>query len=370
VAQIETLPRVTFEGGGAFFNDIKREVKQHLRETSELERARRRLWLKTAIGFAVLFAAYGVLVFRAATLAGAVTAGATLLFGALLVSVSVLHDANHGAFFKRQRSNLVLGWTVDVFLGFASYAWRFKHNVSHHTYPNIDGYDDDIAHAPFARLAPSQPIRPWYRWQHIYMWPVYGLALLRWHVTDLASLHAKRAAAGQYHPPRGWHLAALLLGKALFVTWALVIPILWGHHTWWQVGLGYLALTTGGSFVMAIVFQLAHAVEEADFVSPREFQAAPRVWAVHEVQSTVDFCQGNRVLTWVIGGLNFQIEHHLFPRLPHTIYPTLAPIVRRVAAEHGVRYTHHPTLKRAVGSHYRYLREMSRLRLPVELEMG
>jgi len=124
------------------------------------------------------------------------------------------------------------------------------------------------------------------------------------------------------------------------------------------------------SLVMAVTFQLAHCVEEADFSSAAELAAAPKLWAVHEVETTVDFCPGNRFLTWVLGGLNYQIEHHLFPRLPHTLYPSLAPIVRRACERHDVRYTVQPTLRGALRSHIRHLRQLGQAGVRAELEMG
>jgi linoleoyl-CoA desaturase len=124
------------------------------------------------------------------------------------------------------------------------------------------------------------------------------------------------------------------------------------------------------SLVTATTFQLAHCVEEADFTSAEELEGAKRIWAVHEVETTVDFCPRNAFLTWTLGGLNYQIEHHLFPRVPHTHYPRIAEIVRRNAAKHGVRYTAQPSLWAALRSHHRHLRRLGRLGVPVEIEMG
>jgi linoleoyl-CoA desaturase len=121
---------------------------------------------------------------------------------------------------------------------------------------------------------------------------------------------------------------------------------------------------------MATTFQLAHCVEEASFASAEEVRAARPAWAVHEVETTVDFCPRNPVLTWMLGGLNFQIEHHLFPRVPHTHYPQIAQIVRRNCATHGVRYLSQPSLRAALRSHFLHLRTMGRLGLPAEIEMG
>jgi linoleoyl-CoA desaturase len=282
----------------------------------------------------------------------------------------VHHDANHGAYFAGRRRNHVLGWlAADVLLGFSSYVWRVKHNVAHHTYTNVDGYDDDVAQTPFLRFLPSQPPRPWYRLQHVYVWLLYAVMIVRAQSTaDATAIARGRIGSVNLRRPRGLDLAGLAAGKALFVGWALVAPL---HvYPWWLVLAGYGAAGVHAGLVTATTFQLAHCVEEADAAAPAELAAASRPWAVHEVETTVDFCPRNAVLTWLLGGLNFQIEHHLFPRVPHTHYPRIAEIVRRRAEEHGVRYTVQPSLRHALGSHQRHVRTLGRLGLPVEIELG
>ena len=145
----------------------------------------------------------------------------------------------------------------------------------------------------------------------------------------------------------------------MFFGWALVVPALF--HPWWVVLAYYAATSMVLGLVLSVVFQLAHCVEEAEF--PRPPLGTDRLsdaWAVHQVQTTVDFARGNRLLTWYVGGLNFQIEHHLFPRICHIHYPRIAPIVREVCAEYGVRYAVHKSLLGAVASHFRWLRRMAR----------
>ena len=235
-----------------------------------------------------------------------------------------------------------MGWTSDAFLGISSYAWRVKHNVAHHTYTNVDGYDDDINQAPFARLTPNQAPRRWYRLQHIYIWPLYSLMVLRWQTgADVAALVRGRIARAPSRPAAlglrrpGRRQADLhRLGDRRA---AVRLPVV-GRRA------GYLTFVGVASLITATTFQLAHCVEEADFASVDQVIASKRAWAVHEVETTVDFCTGNVALTWVLGGLNYQIEHHLFPQLPHTLYPRIAAIVRRNAAKHGVRYTAQPSL--------------------------
>ena len=292
-----------------------------------------------------------------------------LAVGAVMTALCVQHDANHGAFFRRTRYNHLLGWTADALLGFSSYTWRVKHNIAHHTYTNVDGYDDDVSQVPLARFAPSQLPRPWYRFQHYYIWPLYTLVGIRWQTLgDVLSLVRGRFAETTLRVPRGWNLFALVSGKAVFFGWTIVVPLFF--YPWWAVLAAYLGFTMLLSLIMVTTFQLAHCVEEATFAGSDEMIAETRVWAVHEVETTVDFCSRNRVLTWVLGGLNFQIEHHLFPRVPHTHYPEIARIVERNCLAHGVRYTIQPTLAAALRSHFLHLRRMGRLGLPAMIEMG
>lgn len=363
------LPRATFRGGGEFLLEVRQEVRRFLAESGLEARARRQLVIKTIVGTLVLALSWIYLVFGGVSLALSVPGFIGLLFGATVVSVCIMHDANHGAVFPRsKRKTHLLGWGIDLSLGFSSYAWRAKHEL-HHAFPNVDGCDDDIAHEPVFRVAPSQTPRRWYRFQHLYIWPLYATALIRWHITDLKVLRYGRSSSASVVRPKGWHLVGLIAGKALFITWALVVPMVAGHR-WWVVTASYCAFTMTGSIFMAIIFQIAHCGEEAVFLTEEDLRWSEHSWAVHEVESTADFCHGNPALTWIVGGLNYQIEHHLFPKLPHPVYPHIAPLIRGVAKRHAVRYTLHATLTEAIRSHYRHLRRMGRLGLPVDIEMG
>ena len=231
------------------------------------------------------------------------------------------------------------------FLGASSYVWRTKHNVVHHTFTNIAGADSDIDSMPFARLAPEQPRRALHRFQHFYIWVLYGLFAIKWHTTgDFGYLREGRVAETPCGGPAAGQLVGFWAGKVAFVTWALV------HPRPLPPGLdGGGGLRPAVSFVLAVTlavtFQLAHCMEEADFPSAEDMSAAEQrtEWARHQVETTVDFAPRNRLLAWYLGGLNFQIEHHLFSRVCHTHYPAVAPIVREVCARHGVRYQAHRT---------------------------
>jgi linoleoyl-CoA desaturase len=362
-------PKLSFDNGGEFILETRREVEQYLASRRTRLRGRVNLYTKTVVAFGLMLASWMTLVFfHPGPLLG-LLAFAALVLGTTLTAFCVMHDANHGAYFRKRRFNHLMGWTADSLLGLSSYAWRVKHNVAHHTYTNIDGYDADITQVPLLRFMPQQVSRPWYRLQHYYIWPLYGLMALRWQtIGDVAAFFRGRIGRSALRVPGGWDLSGLVAGKAIFVAWAIVVPML--VYPWWAVVAGYLAFSMLVSVIMAVTFQLAHCVEEADFATAEQVSAEKRLWAVHEVESTVDFCPRNPVLTWVLGGLNYQIEHHLFPRVPHTHYARIAEIVQRNARRHGVRYVVHHSLRSALRSHYRHLRAMGRMGLPVEIEMG
>jgi linoleoyl-CoA desaturase len=349
--------------------ETRAEVERYLADPAVRRRGLVRLYLKVPVALALMVGSWIGLVLGDPGLLLAAVFAAGLVAGSLLLALSVQHDANHGAYFRSTRYNHLLGWSGDALLGFSSFAWRVKHNVAHHTYTNVDEFDVDITQTPLARLAPMQRRRPWYRYQHIYVWSLYALMAPRLQIVgDAFAFSCGRLGRHRLRFPRGWDLTGLLVGKAIFVTWAFVIPML--VYPWWVVLAAYAVLICATSLAMVMVFQLAHCVEEASLTDPSELDVRRQVWAVHQVETTVDFAPRNRVLSWWIGGLNYQIEHHLFPRLPHTHYPQIAPIVRRNAARHGVRYTVQPNVRIALRSHFRHLRRMGRLGLAPELEMG
>jgi len=238
--------------------------------------------------------------------------------------------------------------------------WHWKHNVLHHTYPNVVGSDHDLDVEPFARLSPDQPRRRFHRLQQFYMWGLYGFMIPKWHLLDdFQNVAQARIARSRFPRPRGRRLVELIAGKVAFFGWALIVPALF--HPIWVVLLFYGAISLLLGVILSVVFQLAHCVEEAEF--PHLGAGSDHVaegWAEHQVRATVDFARDNRLLTWYLGGLNFQVEHHLFPKVCHVHYPRMSGIVEAVCSEYGVRYASHERLFGAVSSHWRWLRRMGR----------
>jgi linoleoyl-CoA desaturase len=353
-------PRVRFTRDDGFHADLKRRAGAYFQATGRARWGGAAMHAKTAAILAWFACSYALLLLWGGTSAWlAVALTVSIALATAGIGFSVMHDANHGAYSRSRRVNRAWGLALD-FVGASSYIWRFKHNVQHHTYANVDGMDADIDAAPFLRLAPSQRLRPFHRWQHLYGWPLYGaLGLKWWFVDDVVDVVRGRIGPHRFPRPRGLELAAFLGGKGVFVAWSIAIPVA-VFRSGWAVPLFLLGSLTLG-VVLSTVFQLAHAVPEAAFHTAGSGERRMSTgWAEHQVRATVDFAPSNRLLGWYVGGLNFQVEHHLFPEVCHTHYPALAAIVEATCLAHGVPHRTARTLRHAIAAHHRFLRSLGR----------
>ena len=345
-----------FAADPGFRKEVTRRVLEYFERTGLSPKGGPQMRIKTVVLLAWFAASYGSLVFADTGLWQRLLLCVSLALAMAGIAFSIQHDGNHGAYSEHHVVNRLSGLTLDL-LGGSSYVWRWKHNVAHHTYTHLHGSDSDID-VPFGRLSAAQPHHYLHRFQQFYLWPVYAFFVLYWHFfEDFKQVVEARVANTRFPRPRGWLLLQLVGGKLLFFGWAFVIPCLF--HPWWAVLAFYGVTSALLSFILILVFQLAHSVEEAALppLAPHVTRV-PRAWAVHQVEATVDFGRNNPVLSWYVGGLNFQIEHHLFPRVCHIHYPRIADIVERTCAEFGVRYTVHASCLGAVRSHVRWLRRM------------
>jgi linoleoyl-CoA desaturase len=350
---------VRFAQDDAFHRLIKARIDRYFRRTGLSPRDSRQMYLKSAIILTWFAASYILLVFVAANWWSAGLLAVSMGLAMSAVGFNIMHDGGHKAYSDRGWLNRLAAMTVDM-IGGSSFLWDHKHNTIHHTYPNIDGHDDDIDVGFLGRLAPSQKRLPFHRYQHIYLWPLYGLLAIKWHlVDDFVMLIRGKIGVHKFTRPRGWDLAWFVGGKLLFATLAFILPMLF--HPWWAVLLLYGVTAVVLGIVMSVVFQLAHVVEDAHFPVPEPVTGKIHShWAVHQIYTTVDFARDNPFLTWFLGGLNFQIEHHLFPRVSHVHYPKLSRLVKNVCAKFDLPYNEHPTFFAGVANHYRWLRQMGR----------
>jgi linoleoyl-CoA desaturase len=315
------------------------------------------MYIKTAVILAWFVGSWALLVFAATTAWQGVALAVSLGLSIAGIGMSIQHDANHGAYSSRTGINHVLRLTLDV-MGVSSPIWRQRHNALHHSFTNIQGVDSDLDFGFIARLSPDQPRRPWHRYQHFYLWFLYGFLLPKWvFIDDFNILRTRRIGPHRLPALSRADLVQMAISKVFFLTWSLVVPALF--HPLWQVLIFHLIAVWTLGFTLSSVFQLAHCVEEAEFPPPaaagKPMENDP---TSHQIETTVGFAHKNVFLTWFLGGLNFQVEHHLFPRVCHMHYPAISRIVEDVALEHGIRYRKHFSLRSAIGSHFRLLRKL------------
>jgi linoleoyl-CoA desaturase len=353
----ESDRRLKFGASSGFQERLRSRVREYFRSTGKRPRDCWQMYLKTAILLICLAALYVLAVFVAQTWWQALPLTICVGLTAAGIGFNIQHDGSHQAYSNRPWINKLMAMTLDL-LGGSSYVWARKHNTVHHTYANITGHDDDINIGVFGRLSPHQRRLKFHRFQHFYLWALYGFLPIKWQVyDDFRDVLTGRIGTHRFARPKGWDLATFVVGKVVFFSLALAIPML--LHSVWAVLLFYVAAAWVQGVVLSAVFQLAHCVENAAFPLPKaDTDRIEAAWAVHQVETTVDFARKSRLLSWLIGGLNFQIEHHLFPRICHVNYPALSKVVEETCQDFGVQYTEHPTLWAGLASHFRWLRRM------------
>ena len=346
-----------FGRDSAFQIELRRRVDDYLLASGQPPRDSLRMYAKTGIVLAVFAVSYCLLVFGARAWWQALPLAIVVGLAAAAIGFGIQHDGGHQAYSSRPWINTLSAMTIEL-IGGSSYLWRWKHVVFHHTYVNITGHDTDVDLGIIARFTPHRRRLAFHRWQHLYLWPLYGLLAIKWQlIDDFRKLINGRISNQPFPRPRGRDLVIFAAGKMAFFTLAFGIPLT--LHSPGVVLLYYGVAGVVAGLVLSVVFQLAHCVEEAEFPVPRASTGRiEHAWAVHQVETSVDFCRNSRLVTWLVGGLNFQIEHHLFPRISHVNYPAISRVVEQTCRDFGIRYVQHRSFRAGLVSHFRWLRRM------------
>ena len=285
-----------------------------------------------------------------------------LVLGALTSAIgfNIMHDGGHGSFSRYKWVNDLAALSLN-FLGANIFMWKTKHNVIHHAYTNVDGIDDDIDAKPFLRLCETQKFYKMHRYQHLYFWMAYSLLYLYWiFVTDYKKYFTKKVGAIPLKKMSFTDHLSFWSFKALHAFLFVALPIYTvGVGSW---AIGFLIYGMFAGLLLSIVFQLAHTVEDTSFpVADVKSNKLEDEWAIHQIKTTANFATRNKFVSWFVGGLNFQIEHHLFPKISHIHYPEISKIIRRACEEYGIRYIEYPKVRYAVISHVAHLRHLGRV---------
>ena len=354
------MPKVTFNNkNNIFYSVLKSEVEKYFLQKHLEKTGNWRLFLKTGILIPLAILIYILLIVFDLPLALVVVLGGVL--GSVLASIgfNVMHDACHGSYSKYKWVNEVFGLSLNM-LGGNAFMWKQKHNIIHHTYTNIDGMDDDISFTSLLRLCPTKHWMPIHRLQHIYLFIIYSLTSFAWAFgTDFKKYFSHTVYTTPLTKMNRMEHFIFWISKSLNIVLYILLPVF--LKGWLFCFLFFISVHIVLGFTLAIVFQLAHVVENTEF---ELVTTAPKLieneWAIHQVKTTANFAARNKIVSWFVGGLNFQVEHHLFPKISHIHYPAINKIVKQVCSEYGVAYIEYPRMHQAVASHIMLLKRMGR----------
>ncbi|WP_207512268.1 fatty acid desaturase family protein [Longitalea luteola] len=343
-----------------FFPSLKMAIDKYFKENNLKTTGSWRLYYKTIVLIVAVSALYVLAISFSLPVSITVITGVLLGFLSACIGFNVMHDANHGSYSSRKWVNNTLGLTINA-LGGNSFIWRHKHNIIHHTYTNVDGIDDDIAKTPFIRMCSSQHWVPMHRLQHLYTPFLYAISSMIWILfQDFEKYFKRKVHNTELQKMKVKDHVVFWVSKLLYILFYIILPI-W--LTGWQQWLVFfVSLHVGLGFTLAIVFQLAHVVEETEFVfAPlQETTVIENEWAIHQLKTTSNFSPHNKLICWFAGGLNYQVEHHLFPRISHIHYPALSSIVKLKCEEFNVPYNSIPSFNQAVRSHFRFIKALGK----------
>ncbi|PLX12283.1 MAG: acyl-CoA desaturase [Marinilabiliales bacterium] len=322
------------------------------------------LLVKTAFMILLYFSPYFLM------LAGVINSFAGVLIcwvimgvGKAGIGMSVMHDANHKSYSSRQWVNKLMGNTLYL-LGGSPHTWQHQHNTLHHGFTNVDGHDEDIDPGSLLRFSPHKPLLKIHKYQHIYAWVLYGLMTLTWVTTkDFRQLiqYKKDGASlsNNLSTIQLWIL--LIVSKVLYYVVFMVIPMILLPFAWYWVIVFFLAMHYTSGFILTVIFQTAHVVPTSKYPLPDENNTLENNWAVHQLYTTSDFAPKSRIFSWFIGGLNYQVEHHLFPNISHVHYRKISKLVKEMAKKYDLPYYVQPGFLKALWEHGKMLKKLGRV---------
>lgn len=355
-----TLKRVKFstKADMEFVNALRNRVSEYFKDKNISRYGNANMVMKTLTLLAIYLVPYALM------LTGVVTHPLLLFmlwvfmaFGMAGIGMSIMHDANHGSYSRSAKVNEWIGYLINI-VGGSSFVWKIQHNVLHHSFTNIDGHDGDIDTGGILRLSPHSKRRFFHRVQYIYAWFLYGLMTLNWATVKDFKQFLDFRAKGLTAKGRGifvWQFSRLAMAKLMYYTMMLVLPIMLSPVSWWVTLLFFLSMHFIAGVILSSIFQSAHVMPQVDFPTAPESGRMETNWFVHQLQTTCNFSPKSRVFSWFVGGLNYQIEHHLFPNVSHVHYRHLSKIVKRTAEEYGLPYHVHSSFVRALWNHTKEL---------------
>ena len=343
-ARVSSFPKV-----------LRRRIDDFFLDRNLSPKADRTMWVKIAVGLAVLAGSWIALYLLKPDSWRFV--GLYILNGLAqtFLLLNIAHDSNHNAISSVRSVNKALNYVFDV-CEINSYMWRILHHRGHHSCINLYGEDDALTGRRVLRFTPHEPWARLHRFQHIYALFLYALFSLDYvFLRDFACFFfpSHDYLKQTKHPVREY--AILFAGKGFYLTYMLILPVVLLGKSPLLVALAFVLVHLIIGLTVSLVFQTTHSIDSTYFPADRsEFDN----WTYHIFATTADYATTKPLVGWLAGGLNHHIVHHLCPSVCHTHYTPLTRIVKETAEEYGVPYRQHPTMRRAIKHHLLLLKQL------------
>jgi len=349
-------------GSESFYDNVKKKVDEYFRTNEIVEHANIAMKLKTVAMLSMYFVPYLFIVtgLLSAHLLLFYCSWVVMAVGLVGIGTGIMHDSNHGSYSSNKLVNKLLGNLMNV-IGGCDTTWKIQHNILHHTYTNVEGLDEDIDSTVLLRMSPHKPLLKVHRFQHLYAWFLYTLMTLMWighrdykllKRYELNDLIRKEKITFKKAVTR------LTIFKAIYFSYILILPFLFSGVAWYHLLIGFVIMHMIAGLLLACIFQLAHVMPTSEYPMPVQDNKMENNWAVHQLLTTTNFAPKSKILSWYVGGLNFQIEHHLFPHICHVHYAKISQIVQNAASQYGLPYQVQPTFVHALWQHGKMLKQL------------
>lgn len=345
-----------------FFSLLRQRINTYFESTNTSKHGNTNMIVKTITMFLLYFIPYFVLLLANITHPFLIISLWVMIgFGMAGIGLCIMHDANHRSYSSRNLINKYLGYSMNL-IGANAEIWKLQHNRLHHTYTNLEGEDDDINTPFFLRFSPHKK-RLWiHRYQYIYVWFFYGISTLSWVTTkEFMQLYRYRKMGLINGKKKFRKMKWQLIGwKVFYYLYMLVLPLIFIPAPAWLIIVSFLIMHFVTGLLISMVFQTAHVMPTCAYPLADTSGELDHSWAVHEMMTTTNFSPKSKIFTWFIGGLNYQVEHHLFPSICHVHYKKISHIVETTATELGIPYNSEKNFISALRSHVNMLYELGR----------
>lgn len=340
-----------------FYKTLRKRVMDYFKNTGKSRHANANMVAKTLFMCALYLVPFTLVLFVFESYLWTLVMWVLMGFGMAGVGLSVMHDANHGAYSKHKWVNTMMS-NIIMLVGGNDENWRIQHNILHHTYTNVTGMDEDIEIGGIMRFSPHTRRLKGHRFQHIYAWILYSFMTIMWFTTkdykQLIRYHQKNLLVTQNQTFTKM-LIKIFLSKVFYVGLFFVIPLIFSAVPWFITLIGFFVMQMIAGLVLSAIFQPAHVVPSSNYPMPDDSGNIEADWAVSQLFNTANFAPKAKLFSWYVGGLNYQVEHHLFPNICHIHYDKLSQIVRETAEEFDLPYNSFTTFRKALIEHGRML---------------